>query len=67
MSGYLFLVVIGHGRFSPAVTASLSAVYLLSTILGPGIFVAVEQETSRLVSSTLAAAMSAASVAIFLF
>jgi O-antigen/teichoic acid export membrane protein len=55
VSGYLFLVVIGHGRFSPAVTASLSAVYLLSTILGPGIFVAVEQETSRLVSSTLAA------------
>jgi hypothetical protein len=43
VSGYLFLAVIGHGRFGPATTAALSATYLLAAVLGPGVFVALEQ------------------------
>ena len=54
LSGYLFLALIGRGRFDPATTAALSATYLLAVILGPGVFVAVEQETSRVVSNGLA-------------
>ena len=55
VSGYVFLALIGHGRFDATDAAALSSVYLLSLILGPGLFVAVEQESSRLVSSSLAA------------
>ncbi len=54
LSGYVFLAVIGRGRFEPAVTAALSATYLLSNVLGPGVFVAAEQETSRVVSDAIA-------------
>ena len=54
LSGYLFLALIGRGRFDPTTTAALSATYLLAVILGPGVFVAVEQETSRVVSDGLA-------------
>jgi len=54
LSGYLFLALIGRGRFDPTTTAALSATYLLAVILGPGVFVAVEQETSRVVSYGLA-------------
>ena len=53
LSGYVFLALIGHGRFDPATTAALSAVYLLGNILGPGVFFALEQETSRVVSDAL--------------
>lgn len=53
-SGYLFLAVIGHGRFDPTTTAALSATYLLAAVLGPGAFVALEQETSRVISDLLA-------------
>src|SRR5664279_4859966 len=54
LSGYLFLALIGRGRFDTTTTAALSATYLLAVILGPGVFVAVEQETSRVVSDGLA-------------
>jgi len=54
LSGYLFLALIGHGRFDAATTAALSAVYLLGNILGPGVFIALEQETSRVVSDAIA-------------
>lgn len=54
LSGYLFLALIGHGRFDAATTAALSATYLIGNVLGPGIFVALEQETSRVVSDGLA-------------
>jgi len=53
LSGYFFLALIGHGRFAAATTAALSVTYLLGNVLGPGIFVAVEQETSRVVSDGL--------------
>lgn len=54
LSGYVFLAFIGHGRFDPSTAAALSAAYLLSNILGPGIFIAIEQETARAVSAALA-------------
>lgn len=50
LSGYVFLALVGHGRFSAPAAAALSSMYLLANILGPGLFVAVEQETSRQVS-----------------
>lgn len=53
LSGYLFLAVIGHGRFTAATTAALSVTYLVGNIAGPGVFVALEQETSRVVSDAL--------------
>src|SRR5664279_4064005 len=59
LSGYLFLALIGHGRFDAASTAALSAMYLLGNILGPGVFVAVEQETSRVVSDALTRGIAA--------
>lgn len=55
-SGYLFLAVIGHGRFDPTTTAALSATYLLAAVFGPGAFIALEQETSRVISDLLARA-----------
>ena len=48
-SGYVFFAVIGHGRFDAQVAAALSATYLLSNILGPGVFIAAEQESSRVI------------------
>jgi O-antigen/teichoic acid export membrane protein len=53
LSGYLFLALIGHGRFDAATTAALSAVYLLGNILGPGVFFAVEQESSRVIADAI--------------
>jgi len=61
LSGYLFLALIGRGRFDATTTAALSATYLLANVLGPGIFIAVEQETSRLVSDAIARGEAAAS------
>lgn len=60
LSGYVFLAVIGHGRFDAATAAALSSTYLLSNILGPGVFIAAEQETSRVVSSAIALGSSLA-------
>jgi O-antigen/teichoic acid export membrane protein len=53
LSGFVFLSAVGHGHLDPAVAAALSSVYLLSNILGPGVFVAVEHETSRRVSTAV--------------
>ncbi len=53
LSAFVFLAAIGHGRVDPAAAAALSAVYLLAVILGPGVYVAVEQETSRVISAAL--------------
>ncbi len=50
LSGYVFFAVIGHGRFDAPVAAALSATYLLSNVLGPGVFIAAEQEASRVIS-----------------
>jgi len=50
VSGYVFFAVIGHGRFDAPVAAALSATYLLSNVLGPGVFIATEQEASRVIS-----------------
>ena len=58
LSGYVFLALIGHGRFDATTTAALSVTYLVGNVLGPGIYVAVEQETSRVVSDGLARAES---------
>lgn len=55
LSGFAYLAMAGHGRFSPADTAALSVTYLCTNVLGPGIFVAIEQETNRRVSRALAA------------
>src|SRR6476469_6960968 len=54
VSGYVFFAVIGHGRFDPATAAALAATYLLSNILGPGVFIAAEQESSRVISDARA-------------
>ena len=53
LSGYLFLVVVGRRAIGPA-AAALASLYLATNILGPGLFVAIEQETSRLTSRALA-------------
>ncbi len=53
-SGYVFLALVGNGRFEPGMAAALSSTYLIISILGPGVFVATEQETSRIVSAGLA-------------
>ncbi len=54
LSGFVFLAVVGRGPVDPATAAALASVYLLTNVLGPGVFVAVEQETSRRVSGTVA-------------
>ena len=54
LSGYVFFAVIGHDRFDPATAAALAATYLLSNILGPGVFIAAEQESSRVISDARA-------------
>lgn len=54
LSGYVFLSVIGHGRFDSVTSAALSSTYLLINIVGPGVFVAIEQESSRTVSHAMA-------------
>lgn len=63
LSGYVFFVVIGHGRFDAASAAALAATYLLSNILGPGVFIAAEQESSRVISAQRAAGGVAAGTA----
>lgn len=52
-AGYLFLAI-GRRVFDDATYAALASVYLLVNIIGPGLFAAVEQETSRHVSTRLA-------------
>lgn len=52
-AGYAFVALAGH-TLSTADAAAIAAFYLLTNILGPGVFVALEQETSRAVSAGLA-------------
>ena len=54
VSGFFFVALIGHGRFDATTTAALSVTYLLAVVLGPGVYIAVEQETSRVISDALA-------------
>jgi O-antigen/teichoic acid export membrane protein len=56
-AGYAFVAVVGHVFDSPADAAALNALislYLLVNLIGPGIFAALEQETSRAVSAASA-------------
>lgn len=52
-AGYAFLTAAGRA-VSARDFAALQALYLLAALLGPGVFAAVEQETSRRVSQCLA-------------
>jgi O-antigen/teichoic acid export membrane protein len=52
-SGYAFLTLTAR-RVSAADYSELASLYLLVAMVGPGLFIAVEQETTRLVSRTRA-------------
>lgn len=52
-AGYAFIAVAGH-TLPTAEAAAVSSFYLLVNIIGPGLFLAVEQETSRRTSHALA-------------
>lgn len=53
LAGYVFLALAGHA-FSTADAAALASFYLIVSIVGPGVFVGLEQETSRSTSAWLA-------------
>ncbi|GAA5126971.1 lipopolysaccharide biosynthesis protein [Pseudonocardia adelaidensis] len=56
-AGYAFVAVIGHVFHGPADAGALTALislYMLVNIIGPGVFAALEQETSRSVSAAAA-------------
>lgn len=53
-AGYVFLAVAGN-TLSSADYAALAMLYLLINIIGPGLFIALEQETSRAMSARVAA------------
>ncbi len=53
-AGYAFVALTGH-TLPPADAAAAASLYLLVNIVGPGLFSALEQETSRAVSAELAA------------
>lgn len=52
-AGYAFVALAGH-TLSTGDAAAISVFYLLTNIVGPGVFAALEQETSRSVSAELA-------------
>ncbi|QJY45628.1 lipopolysaccharide biosynthesis protein [Pseudonocardia broussonetiae] len=57
VAGYAFVAVVGHVFEGPADAGALSALislYLVVNIVGPGVFAALEQETSRAVSAAVA-------------
>ncbi len=56
LSAYAVLALAGHA-LTPADFAAVGSLYLLVSIVGPGIFVAVEQQTTREVSGRLAAGL----------
>ena len=60
-SGYAFLTLTA-GVVSPADYAAIASLYLLIALIGPGLFVPVEQETTRLVSRWLASGRGVRSV-----
>lgn len=45
-AGYAFVALAGH-LFAPAEAAALATLYMIANIMGPGVFLAVEQEVSR--------------------
>ena len=53
ISAYAFLALAGHA-LAPREYAAVASLYLLIAVVGPGVFVAVEQETSRELSSRIA-------------
>lgn len=56
-AGYAFVAVVGHVFDGPADAGALNALislYMLVNIIGPGVFAALEQETSRAVSTAAA-------------
>ncbi|MHA6629045.1 lipopolysaccharide biosynthesis protein [Pseudonocardia sichuanensis] len=56
-AGYAFVAVVGHVFEGPVDAGALNALvslYMLVNIIGPGIFAALEQETSRAVSAAAA-------------
>jgi hypothetical protein len=56
-AGYAFVAVVGHVFDAPADAGTLNALiclYFLVNVIGPGVFAALEQETSRAVSAASA-------------
>ncbi|GAA0936739.1 hypothetical protein [Pseudonocardia zijingensis] len=56
-AGYAFVAVVGHVFHGPVDAGALNALislYMLVNIIGPGVFAALEQETSRAVSAAAA-------------
>jgi O-antigen/teichoic acid export membrane protein len=53
ISAYAFLALAGHA-LAPREYTAVASLYLLIAVVGPGVFAAVEQETSREISSRLA-------------
>ncbi|HEX6357518.1 hypothetical protein [Actinophytocola sp.] len=60
-AGYGFVALAGH-TLDPAHAAAIASLYLMVNIIGPGVFSALEQETSRSVSSEAAAGRGVAAV-----
>ncbi|ASO17802.1 hypothetical protein AHOG_00645 [Actinoalloteichus hoggarensis] len=54
IAGFGFLAIVGN-TMPPAQTVALQSLYMMVSIIGPGLFVSLEQETNRVVSSGLAA------------
>ncbi|MFL6119623.1 lipopolysaccharide biosynthesis protein [Actinophytocola sp.] len=61
-AGYGFVALAGH-TLAPAAAAALASLYLMVNIIGPGVFSALEQETSRSVSAEAAAGRGIGAVA----
>jgi O-antigen/teichoic acid export membrane protein len=53
LSGYAVLAMAGH-ELAPAQYTGVASLYLLVSVLGPGVFVAVEQQTTRDVAARVA-------------
>jgi O-antigen/teichoic acid export membrane protein len=61
-AGYGFVALAGH-TLEPSDAAALASLYLMVNIIGPGVFSALEQETSRSVSAEAAAGRGIGAVA----
>ena len=64
-AGYAFVSITGHvftGAGRAADVAALTSLYLVANIIGPGIFTALEQETSRAASTSIATGHSIGAV-----
>jgi len=62
LSGYVFLAVTGHSS-TPSDAAALSSLYFLAGLVTLGVFVGLEQETSRATARALAEGRGTAAVA----